>query len=154
MGILSILPSLVGLFVAFAVLFATIRVQDFVRRVDELCDNIRDAAELGVDYWLSNSVKPEETVAMEARIVGRQQFVVHALDSLGSHFRETRRSEWNDSLAPFVDALTGGEFGESDREWRPERAKLVQAEMAQVIATIRKLQATSLRIPSIFRILI
>lgn len=154
MSILSILPSLIGLVVAFAVLFATIRVQDFVRRVNELCDNIQGVAELGVDYWLSSSEEPPQITAMEARILGRQQLVILATDSLASCFGKSRRNEWNDSLAPFVDALTGGAFGDSDRASDPERAKLVQAKMAELVATIRILQASALRIPGIFRVLI
>ncbi len=153
MDILSILPSLVGLIVAFSVLFTTIRIQDFIRRVDELCRNIVDVAELSVDYWLSNSEESPQIVAMEARILGKQQLVIVALESLAHSFGKLRQKKWSDSLASFIDALTGGDFGNPDRIATPERAKLVQAQMAEHVTTIRKLQESALRIPGIFRTL-
>ena len=147
MSIELFLTFLLSLFSAVFVLVTTIRVQESVRRFDDLCDNIRVAADLGVKYWFSDSGDGEEST--KVRIIGHQQLISLTLNSLASRFGKSRRQDWARELEPFFDALTGGTFGELGHTSDPSRAQQVQTEMAQLITIVREHQASALRIQRI-----
>ena len=59
---------LVGLFSSWLMLICALRIHQFSRRFDDLCDSIRKIADLGVDYWLLDA--NDGAKSMEARVVG------------------------------------------------------------------------------------
>ena len=132
-----------GLLSAVLVLVTTIRVQEVIRRFDELCQNIRGAADLGVQYWVSNA--ENDKVSNKALIIGHQHLISLSLQSLAGRFDKSRQKDWVGSLEPFIDALTGGNFGERKLELDPNQAQLVQTEMASLIEKVRDYQKSTLR---------
>lgn len=132
-------------------LICALRVHQFSRRFDDLCESIHKAADLGVEYWLLDS--KDGMPALEARIVGHQQLITKSLDSLGARLRRSERRDWAALLAPFIDILSGDEFMERDPEPNPARAKQVQYEMAELVAKITELQTESLKIHRMLRVI-
>ncbi len=137
-----------GLFSALFLLVISMRVQEVIRRFDELCQIIREAADLGVSYWVSES--ENDKVSNEALIIGHQQLINLTLNSLASRFNKSKQQEWVGSLEPFIDALTGGDFGERELKQEPNRAQQIQAEMALLIDKIRNYQKSTLGYCKIF----
>ncbi len=137
------LTFLLGLISALFILVTSMRVQEVIRSFDELCQIIRETADLGVKYWVSDSEK--EKISHEALIIGHQQLINLTLKSLAGRFNKSKQQDWVGSLEPFIDALTGGNFGERELKQEPIRAQQVQAEMALLIDKVRNYQKSTLK---------
>ncbi len=144
-----VLTFFLGLISALFLLVTSMRVQEVIRSFDELCQIIRDAGDLGVKYWVSDS--EQDKISNEALIIGHQQLINLTLTSLASRFNKSKQQDWVGSPEPFFDALTGGDFGERELEQEPNRARNIQAEMALLVDKVRRYQKSTLGYCKIFR---
>ena len=87
----TLFSFIAGLFSSWVMLICALRVHQFSRRFDDLCESIHKAADLGVEYWLLDS--KDGMPALEARIVGHQQLITKSLDSLGAKLRRSERRD-------------------------------------------------------------
>ena len=83
---------LVGLVSSWVMLIFAMRVHQFSRRFDDLCDSLKMAADLAVDCRLSDSNC--DRAELEARVVGQQQLISRALDSIGQRLGRSDQRDW------------------------------------------------------------
>ena len=139
----SLLSFISALLIASLVVVATNRVNHLSQEFDRLRKNIRECANLGVDYWLSKEPNTAK-LGMAARIVGYQELINSYLLSLSKYLDNNRKTEFVDAQQTFFHSLSGDIFSEEDPIAIPERAFLIQSKMSSLIDEVRKCQVSTM----------
>lgn len=102
---------------------------------DEFLSSIKDAADLGSEYWLTPGTDPDLQL-MEMRLIGFQQrFLLLKAETFRS-FRHLDKDILDRELLDFLDACTGGDFATAGRGVDIPRARQCQLSAAHVTARI------------------
>jgi hypothetical protein len=143
----SLLGSLVGGALGSAVLLAFtnmvlsrtgLRSGDLTSRIDDLCRDIERFANAGVHVWaLPAAGLGEEGIRLLAEIYGLQRRIelwIDLLDRESWLFRFNAGAE----LIGLFEAVTGGDFPETDRHADPDRCQDIQRRAAILVVAIRR----------------
>ena len=110
-------------------------IEEHTKRFDELCLDVREAADVASDYWLRDGSDGQLNL-LEARIIGYQW----RINLLLNHLSESTwylRDRCEHELDMFIDGLTGGDFQVSNRNADHDRAITTQMAAAKFITMMR-----------------
>ena len=109
---------------------------DFIeRRVDDVCSEVRQVADLASEYW----VKPpfEHQRVSESRITARFNQIERTRNTLSKNVTALRDADVVRRSQAFFRIMTSGDFGVHNRTADVERASAVQHAATAYISAIR-----------------
>lgn len=152
--------ALLGSLFAFLFGIARMRIETHQRLCDELCKDIRKAADLATEYWLLavSSDAPrrsdkdaverfQRSIILEAQIVGQTDGILGQFEGLSKELPLDQREALQQALSRFLDQASGGEFTSRSGSPDLERAKQVQSGASEIVTLFRSavLEAASIR---------
>jgi len=112
-------------------------------RVDEACELILEIADRGAEYWSVGRLpdisftKRERLKLAEVQITGRIAQLQFLRLMLQSRFSLFDRDRFNELIATFQDASTGGDFASNARDADLQRANGIYVAAADLTAHVR-----------------
>jgi hypothetical protein len=106
------------------------------KRVDDLCEEIRQTAELGSEYWLvsEDAARPIAATRIQTRVT-----LLEGLRHLaGRDAPELLDTEVSVQAGRYLRTLTGGDFGVHNRVPDIERAREIQRAASAYIREVRR----------------
>ena len=126
------------------------RVDRLGAAVEQLCNEINNAADLSTDYWLTEAahqLKDPSTPlrGLEAQMIGRQSRLQELTLALAAQDRWFSIQTLEDALPDLFEAMTGGDFQVEGRPVSHDQAQLVQARAAVLNGELRRALGRRLR---------
>jgi hypothetical protein len=113
--------------------------EDFIEsRLSDLVREVDNAADLGSSYWAKDRAEMESEESVRAAELMAIPLRLGALRSVvGDFFDPATCIELLTREGRFIRALTGGEFGATDRQKSPDRLRDIRTEAAHYINGLR-----------------
>lgn len=126
--------------VAFGVQKWRYRTDRLAATIDNLCNEINNAADKATSYWLTESDTDEvrrRLLLTEYELVGRQSRIQELIGALNIQDEKLVVADLDDLIASLLDAMTGGDFRVTGRTPDVVRAAEVQTVAARLNGCLR-----------------
>lgn len=116
-----------------------------IKRFEELCSLLTQAADLASEYWLldrriateATGSGPGRVAILEAFLMGQQQQILLLVEQLEAELPGKVQDLLREKQPDLVDGLTGGNFWDDGGGPDSARALIVQTVVAEIVVKIR-----------------